>query len=643
MELLALQQTTQVKKCGSSKIISLFLATNTLRSNHTIKRAIIALFIFISASSYAQSNQDSKAQDAVQEAERLQLYTDPIWNALFQNHLGSKKIQDPQFYLSKKRELREEMIALLQGISSPQRQELACRFPARVLWLQEKLSLPFFDFTICQDLNHFIINAPAQEVSVVFAAENISQPSSMMGHVFLKLEGLNGKNIPVAHMISFFTEIQDYNIPKLIVESLITGKQSFYTLSPYEENKNYYLYTEQRNIWEYQLELTTFQRTLLHYYLYEIKSTEFNYFFNSFNCATLTRNILAVVFPDIAKENFWVSPLDVVRSIDHDSYTRKRKMIPSSKWKIKALKDEIGGSPKLLNTIKERDYSKIDTFHFDIERTWLSYDLASSFNDYSLEQGNITVDEWRVQRNSLMNKKELLIPGGSLDITNTSNISNTPGDSQVFLAGQSYLGSSKFILGYLPGAHALLDDDTQYLNQWELKMGEISVAYNDITKELNLESFVIYSAISLAPTDKLIPTLSAKLRFGYEPKIDEDYKIINTAFIDTGLGKTYRAHKSIDVFALINLSFHQLANNSWLTGPQIGVRVLHSKYLKTLADASYEFREAGSRQSTFNVSGVLDKKPYAINLDYSLITISNSRVTENQSEHMIRLTMKRLF
>src|SRR5690606_16330794 len=66
---------------------------------------------------------------------------------------------------------------------------LACRFPARLLFLMERLQLPaaMFPNVQCNELLKFLNYIKADKVSIMFATAHVTSPASMYGHTFLRL------------------------------------------------------------------------------------------------------------------------------------------------------------------------------------------------------------------------------------------------------------------------------------------------------------------------------------------------------------------------------------------------------------------------------------------------------------------------
>ena len=67
-----------------------------------------------------------------------------------------------------------------------------CRFPARYIFLkshlkEKKLQNVEVSFKECKGFNTYLKKAPARDIQLVYAAQNILSSTSMMGHSFLKL------------------------------------------------------------------------------------------------------------------------------------------------------------------------------------------------------------------------------------------------------------------------------------------------------------------------------------------------------------------------------------------------------------------------------------------------------------------------
>ncbi|WP_459782668.1 lipoprotein N-acyltransferase Lnb domain-containing protein, partial [Photobacterium sp. R1] len=77
----------------------------------------------------------------------------------------------------------------------------------------------------------------AKTISLAYASENLMSPSSFMGHTFIKL---SENETDPGHAVSFFTEVDGFNLPKIMFDSLVVGKEGYFIVSPYQESLNFY-------------------------------------------------------------------------------------------------------------------------------------------------------------------------------------------------------------------------------------------------------------------------------------------------------------------------------------------------------------------------------------------------------------------
>ena len=282
-----------------------------------------------------------------------ELYLNPEWNALLHIEEGQSKILDPRFILSSedfssKNELVETINFLFGIDNSPTN---ICKFPARAIWINQQLKRPPINFGLCNQFSKYLESAPVNSIAVVYSSENLTQPSSMMGHVFLKISGENQLGKQVAHGVSFFTEINGINVPKIIFDSMVIGKQGFFALSPYQDKLSFYLQEEQRNVWEYELDLDSDQKELIQAHIWELKQAKLDYFFQDYNCATLLKFLISVAEPSLLdSKDAWTTPVDLVKTVDRANIVKNVSVIPSSKWKMRMLSEAL--TPQINDDIK---------------------------------------------------------------------------------------------------------------------------------------------------------------------------------------------------------------------------------------------------------------------------------------------------
>lgn len=382
----------------------------------------------------------------------------------------------------------------------------------------------------------FLAKAPVNKISLVFASESAMHPGTVMGHVLLKIEGRDFQGQQKDHAISFFTRFDDVSFPELVLKSFITGKQGHYSLSPYHETVQHYLFKEGRNLWEYELDLTPEQIQRLHRHLYELKNVEFTYFFHKFNCATLFRNILAKEIPDLSRAgHLWVTPLDLVRSLAQTGKIKSRKFLHTNKWLIKAFHKG--------QTLAEKNLTPAHL-------SQLNYRLEKAKSGFSLEEQKISQATWSEMENGLKEKYQIDDSQGELDFSNFSKPEETGPDSQVSAGFYQSPGLQGFKVGVLPLSHFFIDDQTGYFTESEIKLGHLSLIQNQ-DRSVEIFDFDLFSVSSYPLHDSFTGGYSGKFNLGFNRLNVLDLGARARSNVGVALGKTWFVSRDLDLFLLV--------------------------------------------------------------------------------------------
>lgn len=510
----------------------------------------------------------------------------PVWLSLLHSNGVTTEISDPSFILSAKRfspsqELHETLNFLYSGDPSH-----VCRFPARYVWLRSQLNLPELDLSGCQDLQEFLVKAPSELMSLVFASESLAQPASMMGHAFLKLSGHLADGSEVSHAITFFTEAEGYNLPKLFFESTVTGKPGFFALSPFEEELNRYLKQEQRKVWFYDLKLDRAARQLIQYHLQELKQTNLVYYFQSYNCATLLRHVLAVSGSLPTSPHVWVSPKDVVKDVVQARLVKNVSVDSPSGWFVRVLADEIpaASSQKMVQQVQR---GQIDTSQFDPsdDQDYLRFSFAQAYASYlQSEQPHTASVEQAVNQLTQLR----LYPEKRLQTSVALDPANSPPDSQLSLSAVSTGSQQGHRISLLPASHGLMDNNSAYTQETELQLLGLT-AYVDQHQRVALERLTLYKMQSYTPYNAMVGGVSSKFLVQWGGNSYQAPHASKGWVLSSAVGRTYRVSRDIDVFGLAGVGFgsSQPIENLPLTA-EIGAIIREIGQMKTVA--SYERR-----------------------------------------------------
>jgi len=320
---------------------------------------------FFWAAPFAHGADDSPDAEAAlwSRAEALRLWDDPEWWTLGHYHRTmwgrvESRIDDPRFFLhpqgktNRRLELRATLEAMRTGEAAPSEdgRTLACRFPARRVWLLEKLSLPPEAFQVpeCQDFLDALDTLKIRSVSVIYPAAYLNSPASMFGHLLLVLDR-EGKDRLLSRAVNYAAVVDDAFGPLFAFKGIFGLYHGVYTVLPYYDKVEEYAAVNRRDIWEYPLDLKEgeLQRLLLH--VWELQELRSRYFFFKENCAFNLLYPLEAARPSLnITRRFRTSaiPVSMLRDLSRTGILNEPMYRPSNSTRMGALADALSSEER---------------------------------------------------------------------------------------------------------------------------------------------------------------------------------------------------------------------------------------------------------------------------------------------------------
>lgn len=568
------------------------------------------------------------------------LSSDGQWRALLHIPETRSLILDSDFVFQGD---HASIVALQQGIDALQsvdkQRKYLCRYPARSLWISEHYpSISFPDpLDVCDEFSRYIDNVPADKAVLVYAYENITQPASMMGHVFLKLEGRNRQGKKREHAVSFYTDTMTMNLPKLLFDSLVMGKQGFFIVSPYYEQLKQYNVIEQRNVMEYELKLSDYDRKLMHYHIWELKDVDMLYFFNKFNCATVTNNLVSVGDPSVLQASTdWLSPLDVVKESAQAGILSKPMLRASDSWKIRMLEETLKKQNLEAIDILQQD-KEIDPFSLTTAQRFLFYSLDESYQNFLLSRSD---DPRRVTTKEslfLADKWDIQEEQQFIQLSSYKDPLTRYSDSQFNVI---FHENDELSIHYLPTSHQLSDDHRTSFSESELELLSVKGRFSTPEEKLKLEEIALYKMASFIPYDVFTGGFSKRFSIGAKEIKNEALSASLTPYMQGGAGITYSVHKDFSLYSMFSLQLegHDGINVSYR--PEIGFFLYGIYSLKTTASYSQTFNQLNSDSKIDTLK--LDQT-WFMNTDYSLILNYERQQTDSMRDETLSLEVRHYF
>lgn len=572
----------------------------------------------------------SSLPQALDAATQLKLYKHKKWQALLHLKNEVPQISDPKFLLSHGQFSLEAELSKTLELAYTSPSTAVCRFPARLLFLSQYIDLAGVDLSStanCPEFKKYLDFVPYSEVDLIFASEVLSSASSMMGHTFLKVSGLNSKSNHVSHSISFFTEFNTFNPFKLIYDGVIGGMKGFFIVRPYEIDLNQYAKQEGRNVWSYRLELDDYTKQLIKFHIWELKELEIEYLFQSYNCATLTLYILSIAEPELKKEEkLYVSPIDVVKAVEKYGMIKSKVVTLATDWELNMLAQEMDESlvAAIEALVLNDDTFNYGTFYeesFNFESLDLSTALLAKeyltllINKREIKE-QITDEKFSALAKMVENlDRDKLI----IDLAKYKDPVKSPQDSIISTNINITSTERNLDFTFLPAAHNLYDDNRQYFSESELKIGEIKLRANLDKFDIKLQSLTLYSVKSYLPSTNAASQFSGSFFMGYRHLLDNYLKEKGVAEFSGSFGKSTRIHKDVILYTMFGLGLAGNKKNGFaFVEPYLGTiinvvgdskvimeyRASYGQFGAESIKQTYSFQYAwyGFENSTFNFS-----------------------------------------
>lgn len=526
------------------------------------------------------------------------LARNPAWLALIQDDHTNSRIHDPAFILSQENysalhEL-QATIALLQ-----QNPVQVCNFPARRNFIAA--NLPFIalaELDTCTDYQEYIHKVPVDEISLIYASENLGQPSSIMGHIMLRLSGLDENQQLRSHGVSFFTELNGINVPKIMWQTLYSGQTGFFQITPYSEKENYYIFGEQRNVWEYTLAFNTAQRDIIRDYIWELHQAKLDYLFTTYNCATLTLLILAAADSAAFQVHAaLITPLDVSKQARDAGYISSISLVPADKWQTRMLLDSVS------DDIKQQIYTQKKSPQLQIGRvantqteTFLALEFALSYNHSLYQAKEINQEIWQQKNADISRQTAALQDTYQLDLSQYKNPLNTPDDSQWSIGLLNMNNTTWLSANIMPAAHAIEDDNRQFFSENELKLSSLTLITDTTTGHSEIYDWQLFATQSLNPWDKYTRNISSYLQAGINRQLDDNGKFRRYASLAGGMGFTGAVSRDLYTYALLGAAINYAQGDSDIyLEPQLGAYLYEVFDMKSSLRLSQRMFKAGRK------------------------------------------------
>ena len=290
------------------------------------------------------ANEAVQVDELIKKAEDNHLHEDRYWHILlhYQDTMFGieSQIDDPAFFLAPdgktnpESELKKTIAILFQPDTEAAKQ-YSCRYGARFAWLKSELDIPpdLYKDRVCEEIEHL----PIKSASLIFPTYYMNNPASMFGHTLLIVNtGYENKRLFSA--VNYAARTENTDGINFAISGLFGLFKGYYSVMPYYMKIQEYSDINQRDIWEYSLNLEPDEIRQMIRHVKELDEIYTDYYFFDENCSYNLLYLLEAARPTVhLTEQFglFVLPIDTIKKINEEGLINDVDFRPSNSTRIK--------------------------------------------------------------------------------------------------------------------------------------------------------------------------------------------------------------------------------------------------------------------------------------------------------------------
>ena len=384
----------------------------------------------------------------------------------------------------------------------------ACLLPARYAWVRRRLpTLTLPPPPSCPQLQRWLQALAVQRITLVFASDYVNNPSSMFGHTFLRLDNRQADQDPLlTYAISYAAATHESNGLLFAVRGLTGGYPGMYSLLPYYDKVKQYNDFENRDLWEYGLDLDQreIQRILLH--VWELRQVAFPYYFFSDNCAYELLKLLDIGRPSLHLSrhfHLYTIPADSVRAITAVPglvVTRHYRPAQSTRlaWRVRT-------NSAAVDTLAERLYADPTTplsASFSLDHQAQALETAFDALKLHQDRGELSMrsDPGKDLSLLLLRRARIDLPDQSTPPPTAATDPSQGHDSSHLLLATGTRQGGTFDVGWRPAYHDPSDASAGYRQGASIDFLDLDLQYRQSDRQWHLDHATLLAIQSLSPS-----------------------------------------------------------------------------------------------------------------------------------------------
>ncbi len=486
-------------------------------------------------------------------------------------------------------EMQATLAAFFDPRPLPGRDEPAqCAYRARFQFLSAALEfdparLPILS---CARYQSWRESLDVAQVAVVFPAAYLNSPASMFGHSLLRLDAAtqDSNTRLLAYAVNFAADTRESQGLRFAIKGVSGQYAGEFGLYPYYDKVKSYARIENRDLWEYSLNLDSVAIDRLLAHLWELRTVRFDYFFFDENCSFQLLALLEAARPDLRLTpgfKLWALPTDTIRRLQEQdglvgSVTFRPALRTGLDQRIADLSvaEEVALNRFLLQG-RSWEFAGADLSAtsrakvLEIGHDWLYYHYRSGGG----ERGDLLERAHHVlAARAALGGTVQFAPARQPAVGPTQGHASRRAHSGVALRRAAHSTTATLHFGLRPAFHDLLDPAAGYLPGAQIEFFNLDLGYLPDRQRLQVERFVALDIQSIVRRDAYFRPWSWRVAAGLRrdaPGVVDPL----LAFVEAAPGLAY-GFRGITVYGFIQAELRAddgvPKGYSYGGGPQLG-------------------------------------------------------------------------
>jgi len=528
------------------------------------------------------------AKNLFSEKRLYRLSEKPQWKRVLHFKNGVSEIDDPKFFFSKEgkynptAELKASIEQLLSDKSDDENSTL-CYYPSRSEWILEQLPelKKHLKLPQCKRLKEELKKLGAKEVTLILASAHMNSPASAFGHTFLRID--NNPDTPLlSYAVNYAAQTMEDNGFIYAYQGLFGGYKGRYSIEPYYKKLKEYSDLEQRDVWEYTLDLSEEEIERLVKHIFEIRHFYADYFFLNENCSY---NLLWLI--EIAKKrtvlvhkfNHKAIPIDTLRAVISEKLVKKSTYRPSKRREILRLSEPIADNAVALAFAQSEEYNLSLIEPLTQREKIASLELATALLKIKRSNRRVSQKEYLEKFLKILKKRSTL---GKIERTPTPQ---PPPPQEGHLSAKTTftaLGNKDLELRTKISYHDIYDNDSGYLSGAYISFFDTAIEYKE--RQLQLKEINLLEIKSYAIQDAIFKPISWEVSVGAKRVLNNQLY----SYLRAGAGVTLGNNNFYGYTTLTPTLYYKKESQKSLS-LNSGLFYNPSKYLKIGVNGSKEW------------------------------------------------------